>query len=637
MNISEQVRLLRQSKHVHSNWYRETYPEVARLNIEPALHYLRYGAAMGRNPGKHFNTRFYLHTYPDAAQSGMNPLLHYVLHGKDKGYVIRPPQSPGAKHVATLRTKLLSLGFTERPLQELADLHANADAPETRALAARELALWHMRLKTPEGYRRALAHLAAARADAPDLDFRRKLAVAELLCHHFLDDGSEGRACYERAALAGEASPDLWLSRANIETRPEGRLALMNRVLRHYDIPPIALLPGETLSPYDRLTSAGPLDAVTEGPKVTVLIAAYDAADMLPTALRSLQEQTWKNLEIIVLDDCSPSSGTIDVAQRFAKGDPRIRVIRMDQNGGAYVARNRGLDEATGDYVTLHDADDWSHPKKIETQVRFMEENPAVMGCTSEQARCEENMIFSKLRSGGGFIVFNTSSFLWRRVPVTEALGYWDTVRFGADNEFIRRMQKVFGNRSFKKIPTGPLSFQREANSSITTDPIKGLDGGGSYYGVRKDYFEAQKYHHATATSLKYDNNRSNRPFPVPPMMMVPGSEAYQRNFDIIICSDFREDSPYLDELHSLIEKAHEDEKSVGLVEYNLVDNGSVEMADSIRALIVDGKAAALVYGEVGYGGEIIKVGYGVASRLSPEVMAVKCGAGATSQRRRAS
>ena len=422
MNASEQLRLLKSSKQIHSTWYRETYPEVAELNMDPALHYLRYGAAMGRNPGKNFDTRFYLRNYPDVAKSGLNPLLHYVLHGKAKGYATCPQKSPGAKHVATVRTKLLSLGFTERPLQELADIQTNAQVPETRALAARELALWHMRQKTPEGYRTALTHLAAAREDAPNLDFRRKLAVAELLCHYFLGDEAEGRASYERAALAGEISPDLLLSLANFELSPEARVALMNRVLRHYDIPPITLLPDETLSPYDRLTSAEPLDAVMVGPKVTVLIAAYDAADMLPTALRSLQEQTWKNLEILVLDDCSPTPETAEVAQRFAADDPRIRLIQMEQNGGAYVARNRGLDEASGEYVTLHDADDWSHPKKIETQVRFMEENPEVMGCTSEQARCQEDLMFGKLRGGGGFIVFNTSSFLWRRIQVTEAL-----------------------------------------------------------------------------------------------------------------------------------------------------------------------------------------------------------------------
>lgn len=535
MNVSEQLRLLKSSKQIHSTWYRETYPEVAELNMDPALHYLRYGAAMGRNPGKNFDTRFYLRNYPDVAKSGLNPLLHYVLHGKAKGYATRPQESPGAKHVATVRTKLLSLGFTERPLQELADIQTNAQVPETRALAARELALWHMRQKTPEGYRTALTHLAAAREDAPNLDFRRKLAVAELLCHYFLGDEAEGRASYERAALAGEISPDLLLSLANFERSPEARVALMNRVLRHYDIPPITLLPDETLSPYDRLTLAEPLDAVTVGPKVTVLIAAYDAADMLPTALRSLQEQTWKNLEILVLDDCSPTPETAEVAQRFAADDPRIRLIRMEQNGGAYVARNRGLDEATGEYVTLHDADDWSHPKKIETQVRFMEANHEVMGCTTQQARAGVELDFLRLTQGSNLITSNTSSFLWRRVEVAKIFGCWDTVRFGADTDLMKRVEHHWKKEALVRIPSGPLSFQRNQEASAVNDITTAADG--LPFGIRKEYQELRK-NKIDDGVIKADGSKNL----LAPLRMRSDRSGYDqvRHFDMVLASDFR-------------------------------------------------------------------------------------------------
>lgn len=145
MTPDEQLRLIKSSKRMHTNWYKKTYPDVADLGMEPALHYLRYGAAMGRNPGKNFDTRYYLRTCPEAAKSGLNPLVHYVLHGSAKGVATSPPKKPGARHVSTLRAKLLSLGFTDRPLEELAEVQANAKLRETRALASRELALWHMR------------------------------------------------------------------------------------------------------------------------------------------------------------------------------------------------------------------------------------------------------------------------------------------------------------------------------------------------------------------------------------------------------------------------------------------------------------------------------------------------------------
>lgn len=599
LTFTQTAKILRSSRLVHKNWYLQAYPEVAELGLDPTTHYLRYGAEMGRDPGKTFSTRYYLETYSEVAESGMNPLLHYILIGRDKGYKPRPDKLVASNPVHAIRMRLLSLGFTEQPLDELRAMADGDPKPAIRAEAAREIALWYARNKNAESVGHALEQLATARTFAPDWSFRTKLAVAEMLCNGLLGNTEKGIAAYDRAALAGEATPDVMLARANFEGTPERRLIWMNQALKRYAIPPMGLLlPDGASTPYDRLCSSVELPRVRETLKVTVIIAAYDAPTMLPTALRSLQEQTWQNLEIIVVDDCSPNNATFEAARHFADRDPRIKVMRMGENAGAYVARNHALDHATGDFVTIHDADDWSHPLKIETQVRHLLDNPSVMGCTSEQARCTEDLQFTKLRSSGGFIVFNTSSFLWRRLPVQEALGYWDSVRFGADNEFIRRMQVVFGKKSFQKLPTGPLSFQREAESSITTDPIKGLDSGGFYYGVRREYHDAQMHHHRTATSLKYGNDRRKRPFPVPPMMMMPGSQGYGRRFDIVLCDDFRTGSPNIDRLCTEIEVLADEGKRLGLVEIYDYANDAQFLDERVRELVARGLVEVVVYGD---------------------------------------
>lgn len=604
MRISEQLRLLKNSKHVHTEWYRQTYPEVADLNMDSALHYLRYGAAMGRNPGKNFDTLFYLENYPDAVESGMNPLLHYVLHGQAKGYVTRPPKSLGKGSVAMLRSKLLSLGFTQRPLEELADIQINSEVSETRALAARELGLWYMRLKTKESYNQALIHLKAARADAPDLFFRRKLTVAELLCHYFLGNEADGRACYERAALAGEICPDILLAMANFESSSEARVALMNRTLQHYNIPPIALLPGDTVSPYDRLTSAVPLNVVESGPKVTVLIAAYDAAGTLPTALRSLQEQTWKNLEILVLDDCSPSNETVEMAERFAADDPRIRVIRMKQNGGAYVARNRGLDEATGVYVTLHDADDWSHPKKIETQVHYLINNPEIVGCLSEQARVSSDLTYNRWAGYGGFIIPNISSFMFNKIKMKESAGYWDTVRFSADSELIRRLRTVYGKDAVKDISTGPLSFQRDSSTSIIADPFMGING--FFFGARKEYLDAQNYFRNTCPELlRYSGSRSARPFPAPYLMLPDRKQAQdcQKRYDVVLAADLRGKGKMANAVLEELARLRKSTSRIGMFEMNSYHNSDapaapLHMTSEAREAIWKANIRILTFGE---------------------------------------
>lgn len=604
MRISEQLRLLKASKHVHTEWYRQTYPEVADLNMDSALHYLRYGAAMGRNPGKNFDTQFYLENYPDAVESGMNPLLHYVLHGQAKGYVTRLPTSFGKKSVAMLRTKLLSLGFTQRPLAELEDIQKNSGVSETRALAARELGLWYMRLKTKEGYEQALIHLKAARADAPDLLFRRKLTVAELLCHYFLGNEADGRACYECAALAGEICPDIFLAMANFESSSEARVALMNRALQHYNISPIALLPSKTLALYDRLTSAVPLNVVENGPKVTVLIAAYDAAGTLPTALRSLQEQTWKNLEILVLDDCSPSSETAEVAELFAADDPRIRVIRMKQNGGAYVARNRGLDEATGVYVTLHDADDWSHPKKIETQVHYLINNPEIVGCLSEQARVSSDLTYNRWAGYGGFIIPNISSFMFNKTKMKESAGYWDTVRFSADSELIRRLRAIYGKDAIKDIPTGPLSFQRDSSTSIIADAFMGING--FFFGARKEYLDAQNYfRNSHPERLHYSGSQSARPFPAPNLMLPERKQAQesQQGLDVVLAADLRGSGRMTNAVLEELARLRKGSDKIGIFEMNSYCNADAPAAPShmtreAREAIWKANARILTFGE---------------------------------------
>lgn len=626
-DFSDTCRMVRRSGLLHSNWYRRTYPDVALSGMDPSEHYLQIGAALGRNPGKKFDTRFYLGRYPEVAEQGLNPLVHYITQGADQGYLTRPddPRKQALREAKALRNKLLTLGFTKRALAALSQTAAQGETPLVRALASRELGLWHMRLREGDNCRIALRHFAAARAEAPDLAFRRGLVISELLCHHFLDARAAGLAFYDRIAEAGESSPNALLARGNFETEPEARCDWINRVLALYGLSPVQLS-GEAevaLTPYDRLTGATDLPAVWDGPKVTVLLAAYAASEMLPTALRSLQQQSWRNLEILVIDDCSPDD-TCAVAERFAAEDPRIRLIRMETNGGAYVARNRGLDEAQGDFVTIHDADDWSHPAKIETQMRYMLEHPEVMGCTSEQARATEDLRFTKVRGNGAFILFNTSSFLWRRAPVREALGYWDTVRFGADSEFMRRMQMAFGKESVVRLRTGPLSFQRESDASITTDPVMGVDG--FYYGVRKEYYDAHTHHHKTAETLKYTADPATRPFPVPPMMRPERAALLDgpRRFDLVVYGDFRQATPEIEALASEIAERRDQGCRIGLVEccgFDADIDAEQASCEEIRRLIDGDRVQFLVYGDEAIAGRIAYLGNaGTGGRYLPVV-----------------
>ena len=112
--------------------------------------------------------------------------------------------------------------------------------------------------------------------------------------------------------------------------------------------------------------------------------------------MRSLAAQTWTNHEILVVDDGSPH-GHDEVLRRAAALDPRVRVIRLPANGGTYVARNAGLDAATGDFVTFQDSDDWSHPLRLERQVAPLLADPAIFSTTSTGMRVTAELLVTRL------------------------------------------------------------------------------------------------------------------------------------------------------------------------------------------------------------------------------------------------
>jgi hypothetical protein len=113
-------------------------------------------------------------------------------------------------------------------------------------------------------------------------------------------------------------------------------------------------------------------------------------------------------------------------------------------------------------------------------------------------------------------------------------------VRLSADNELIRRLRAKFGHRIVKDRRTGPLSFQRDTDSTVTADPVLGING--FRYGARQEYLEAQRLVHRRGTALRYTGRPQDRPFPAPANMCPDRAEiaATGNHFDVIMATDFR-------------------------------------------------------------------------------------------------
>ncbi len=117
-------------------------------------------------------------------------------------------------------------------------------------------------------------------------------------------------------------------------------------------------------------------DPARPRPRVSLVMPAYNAAPYLRQAIDSVLGQTFTDFEMIVVDDASTDQ-TPDILAAYT--DPRLRVVRNDQNIGVVGTRNRGMAMVRGELVAPFDADDVSLPTRIEKQVAYLQENPGVV------------------------------------------------------------------------------------------------------------------------------------------------------------------------------------------------------------------------------------------------------------------
>ena len=121
-----------------------------------------------------------------------------------------------------------------------------------------------------------------------------------------------------------------------------------------------------------------PSDMAPESPRVSVVMAAFNAAPFLRDAIDSILGQTFTDFEFIIVDDGS-TDGTAEIIESYT--DPRIRLIRNPGNLGLVASLNRGLAAARGEYIARMDADDESLSGRLEAQVRFLDTHPEIGLC----------------------------------------------------------------------------------------------------------------------------------------------------------------------------------------------------------------------------------------------------------------
>jgi hypothetical protein len=492
-----------------SQWFlQESLGFVNRT--EPAHDQIRARLARWVDPA------WYLEVYPDVAAAGLDPLEHYCRHGRFEG---------------RLPSALLAEQFAEALWENGAPAEAALERlvrdPTIRACerchAAWSLARWHAAHGRWSATDRALERLLSE-PDGPLVVPHAGPALLRVHC--LIQQGltNEARAIIDQEKRTRGDQPDLALLELAMLTG-KAALAPLNRVYRRHSLRQLRLRrPSAPLSMENLASARARGERLRQWRygrqirclKVSVLVPARNSERTLETALESLRYQTWSNIEVIVVDDAS-TDNTGCIAQTYTILDPRFQLIRRETSQGAYVARNTALATSSGDFVTVHDSDDWSHPQKIELQVLALVGEPSIQGCVTHWARMTPDLKPLPGRLQSCLVHRNISSLMFRR-SVFHKLGYWDRVLVSADTEYLYRIERAFPAPAIQDVLSGvPLSFGRHRPEALTERPE--THWTTSISGVRRAYLEAARAWHAEAAcmgDLYIDESPPARPFPAP-------------------------------------------------------------------------------------------------------------------------
>ncbi|RYA23177.1 glycosyl transferase [Malaciobacter halophilus] len=195
---------------------------------------------------------------------------------------------------------------------------------------------------------------------------------------------------------------------------------------------------------------------------VSIITPSYKSAKFIAQTIESVLTQTYQNWEMIIVDDCSPDSSN-EIIEKYIEKDSRIRLIKLDKNSGASGAKNVGLKNAKGRYISFIDSDDVWEPKKLEIQIKFMQDNNYEVSFTSYQLIDENSdklnktvQVVQKLTmedyAKNTIIGFSTSmidrklidfELKFRDIRIAEDLSFWidilrnDKVAYGLDNVLV--------------------------------------------------------------------------------------------------------------------------------------------------------------------------------------------------------
>jgi glycosyltransferase involved in cell wall biosynthesis len=417
----KQIEVLRSSSLLDPIWYREHYADLSSSPLDVAVHYLNHGAAEGRNPGPRFDTQLYLTRYPDVKASGMNPLVHFILYGEAEGrsgflgfdesfYARLYPDFAASgltaeEHYKTIgRDQFRHARFDPRWYRSEYDLPSYSDIEAEEHFFEFGRAHGFHPSFNPDWYRSEYQEIADAEIEPYShyvnhgaKEGRHASFDRDFYLREYPDIANSTIDPYEHYVAHGRAENRYpafnrgWYSAtykevSNLELDPYTHYSSLGR-LRGFKLSPrnwatmsvgAGLRPISDYSKSISLYGTPPTASSSFVPKVSVIVPNFNHGPFLRERLDSIYSQTYRNFEVILLDDCS-GDDSVSILSEYAEihSERTIRVFNETNSGGVFLQWKRGLELSTGELVWIAESDDFCTSNFLQELVRFFI-NPAV-------------------------------------------------------------------------------------------------------------------------------------------------------------------------------------------------------------------------------------------------------------------
>jgi glycosyltransferase involved in cell wall biosynthesis len=211
--------------------------------------------------------------------------------------------------------------------------------------------------------------------------------------------------------------------------------------------------------------------------KVSVIIPAFNAADTIEEAVYSVLNGSHKNIEILIIDDCS-NDGTGKIAAKLAAANPQVHCFQNQQNCGVSKSRNLMIEKATGEFIAFLDSDDTWEPNKLEICLKILKENPDIKAVSHALSYLDKHgkkksyiptypitrEDMNKIQKNGEIPWTFPSAAVVYRETLLEEKGFREDWHVGEDGELFSRIAQKHGMLGSQE----PLANYRIRGNSLT-------------------------------------------------------------------------------------------------------------------------------------------------------------------------